>query len=133
MKDTKITNCNIAAEIMQPVFKDMDHEEVWVLFLKSGNKPICMEMLAKGSLDMVAIDSRTILRRALLNNAAGIVVFHNHPSDDPTPGREDIAFTAKLHDACEIMGINLIDHIVMTDDSYFSFAGEKRYNMKQSE
>ena len=95
MKDTKITNCNIAAELMQPVFKDMDHEEVWVLFLKSGNKPICMEMLAKGSLDMVAIDSRTILRRALLNNAAGIVVFHNHPSDDPTPGREDIAFTAK--------------------------------------
>ena len=78
-----------------------------------------------GTLTQTSIDSRTIIKRALMNNAQGFILLHNHPSGNPLPSFHDIELTSKLRKACDLMDINLMDHIILADDCYFSFSGEK--------
>ena len=78
-----------------------------------------------GTLTQTSINNRTVIKRALLNNAHGIVILHNHPSGNPFPSPHDIRFTSGLKKACDLMDINLMDHIILADDCYFSFSGEK--------
>ena len=68
------------------------------------------------------------MRKALLNNAAGIILFHNHPSGNPKPGPCDIRMTSGLKSACDLMGIRFLDHIIFTDGSYYSFTEEQTGN-----
>ena len=82
-------------------------------------------MLSMGTLTQTSIDSRTIIKRALMNNAQGFILLHNHPSGNPLPSFHDIELTSKLRKACDLMDINLMDHIILADDCYFSFSGEK--------
>ena len=106
----------------------LDHEELWGIFLNVNCHLISMEMLTKGSLNTTVVDARTILRRALLNNAAKVIVAHNHPSENPTPSGCDIDQTNKIKKACSLMDIPLVDHIIITEDRYYSFAEEKVMN-----
>ena len=68
-----------------------------------------------------------MLRQSLLNNAGGIILLHNHPSGDSRPSQADIRFTDKLRQACSLMGINLVDHIIVAEESFFSFCEEKTF------
>ena len=122
---TKVLDCKAAANTVHDVLNGLDHEEVWVLFLTSDNSVITKEMISMGTLTQTSIDNRTVIKRALLNNAHGIVILHNHPSGNPFPSPHDIRFTAGLKKACDLMDINLMDHIIFTDDCYFSFSVEK--------
>ena len=79
-------------------------------------------MITKGTLTSTLLDARTILRRALLNNAAAIILTHNHPSGNPAPSNSDIKMTSDIKEACHLMSITLIDHLIISTDSYFSFA-----------
>ena len=74
---------------------------------------------------VTSIDSRTVIKRALMNNTQGFILLHNHPSGNPLPSLHDIELTSKLRKACDLMDINLMDHIILADDCYFSFSGEK--------
>ena len=119
---TRINNSSDAASIIIPELQTLDHEESWVLFLTADNRLLCKEMITKGTLTRTLLDARTILRRALLNNAAAIILTHNHPSGNPAPSNSDIKMTSDIKEACHLMSITLIDHLIISTDSYFSFA-----------
>ena len=129
----RINQSSQAASLLKACLSQLDHEEFWALFLNQDNRVIAIEMLTKGSLNATIIDPRTILRRSLLNNAAKILVAHNHPCGNPTPGPRDIAQTKSLLDVAEIVGVRLFDHIVLGGESFVSirslamlpFAGER--------
>ena len=119
---TRINNSSDAASIIIPELQTLDHEESWALFLTADNRLLCKEMITKGTLTSTLLDARTILRRALLNNAAAIILTHNHPSGNPSPSNSDIKMTSDIKEACHLMSITLIDHLIISTDSYFSFA-----------
>ena len=108
----------------------LDHEEVWILYLTVNHTLIGMEMISKGTLDTTAIDCRTVLRQALLHNAGSIILLHNHPSGVCTPSVTDIKMTNSLHQACLLMDIPLVDHIIITEKSHYSFADNGRLSEK---
>ena len=121
----QIACCRTAQEVVHDHMKGLDHEEVWIIHLTNANTVISAEMIAMGTLSQTSIDCRTVLRAALLQNAAAIILAHNHPSGLPLPGQSDIKFTGELRAACNLMNIKLLDHIILADDSFFSFAQEQ--------
>ena len=102
----------------------LDHEEVWCLFLNCKNAVIGVDMLSRGTLRETSIDCRTVLRQALLHNASGIILVHNHPSGDPAPSSTDVTFTSDLRLACTLMNIRMLDHIIICDNCFYSFSRE---------
>lgn len=122
--NSSITKHTSAAGFVRNWMCQLDHEEVWAIFLTKSLTIICEMMLSKGTLTQTSIDCRTVLRNALLVNAASLILLHNHPSGDPRPSASDIHFTDRLKKACSLMDISLIDHIVIGQDGYFSFAEE---------
>ncbi len=121
----QIACCRTAQEVVHDHMKGLDHEEVWIIHLTNANTVISAEMVAMGTLSQTSVDCRTVLRAALLQNAAAIILAHNHPSGLPLPGQSDIKFTGELRAACSLMNIKLLDHIILADDSFFSFAQEQ--------
>lgn len=127
-----VSDCMTAHQVVQEQMRELDHEEVWGLFLTTAHHVIAAEMLSKGTLTQTSIDCRTVLRRALLLNAGAVILFHNHPSGNPTPSVADIIFTKDLKAACDLMDIKLLDHIVTTNHSFYSFADEKTIKTNQN-
>lgn len=119
-----------AAEIAGDKLRRLEHEELWVAFLNRANVVMSFEMLFKGALDAVIISHRDIIAKALSKRAANIILFHNHPSGCPTPGTSDIEQTRLLQKACKMMEIGMLDHIIVSQNSYFSFADERTTKFK---
>ena len=131
MKESNyITNSRAAEAIIHDRMQTLDHEEVWAIFLDRRARVIEMQMLSKGTLSQTAIDCRTVLRNALLVNAASVILLHNHPSGDPRPSVQDVNFTAKLKRACSLLDVLLVDHIVLGEESFYSFADDTTTNYK---
>lgn len=126
-----ITSSSQAANQLQGYLKELDHEELWALYLTNDNRLISQEMLTKGSLTSTIIDPRSVIKRALLKNAVSVILLHNHPSGNPNPSVEDIHQTERVRSACRLMDIKLLDHLVISQDSYFSFAEEKTMKFNQ--
>ena len=122
-----IATSRSAEGLLHDNLSTLDHEEAWLIYLTSHNKLIGTEMVSKGTLDKTAIDSRTILRQALLHNAASIYLLHNHPSGDCTPSQGDIRLTGKIRQACQLLEIPLVDHIIVGGEYFYSFYMEKSY------
>lgn len=99
-------------------------EEVKVIFLNRTNKQIGIYNLAKGGITGCVVDIRIILSIALKTLATGIILVHNHPSGNLKPSTEDKKITNELREACEIMNITLLDHLIVTKKGFFSFADE---------
>lgn len=92
----------------------VDGQEIMgCLYLDTKNRLVGEGGLFRGALDRVAVEPRTILRDGLLRGAAGMVVFHTHPSGDPSPSAEDLAFTRRMAEAGEVVGIKLVDHLIL--------------------
>lgn len=113
-----------AAGYLRENLRNLDHEESWILLLNSANLPLAKKMITVGTIKSTQIDHRRIIKEALLTNATAIILFHNHPSGTPVPSVADINETNKLRKACDIFDISLLDHIILTDESYYSFADE---------
>ena len=110
---------------MQPVMRDLDHEECWVLFLNKANRLIAREMISSGGLDSTIIDNKVIIRKAIDKKASAIILVHNHPSGSPLPSEADINQTSSLNKALKTCDLSLLDHIIIARDSYYSFADEE--------
>ena len=121
----RITSPVTAEQFIRPVFQGLDHEECWCIFLSCGNTVLCSQMLSKGTMTSTSIDARTVLRQALLCNAKSIILLHNHLSGDPMPSVADIKLTNQLRKACVLLDINLMDHIILAEESFFSFSEEQ--------
>ena len=119
--------CQDAVTIVEDSLRGLDHEELWCAFLNKANIPVAVARMSSGGLDCTPIDSRMILKRALAENATGLILYHNHPSGNPHPGAEDVRSTETLRNAAKVFEISLLDHIVISDSQWFSFAEEKVY------
>ncbi|MBO4596196.1 MAG: DNA repair protein RadC [Bacteroidales bacterium] len=115
-------------DLMAPVLKGLDHEECWVLGFNVSCYLVGRQKLTQGAMNSTAIDSRQVLKAALDWGAHSVVLMHNHPSGNPRPGPEDIRQTERVKQACSAFGIQLSDHIVFCDDSFFSFADDRPYS-----
>ena len=91
-----------------------------ILILNTKNKIVAVHEVSRGTLNSSMVHPREVFKPAVLHNAAAIICFHNHPSGDPEPSRDDIAITKRLVEAGKIMGIEILDHIIVTDDGYVS-------------
>ena len=113
-----------AADLLRGQLRDLDHEELWAIYLGSGGTLLGAEMLTCGTLTSTPIDARRLLKRALLSDATAVIMAHNHPSGCPTPSVSDIRETRRVHDACRLLEITLLDHLIFGEDSFYSFAEE---------
>ena len=112
-------------QIMIPHMRGLDHEECWALFLNRANIMIGKERMSSGGLEATVMDCKTIVRRALERKASSVILVHNHPSGSPLPGQADIRQTGILKKALDTCDISLMDHVIIADDSYYSFADEQ--------
>ena len=122
--DTPIKASAQAAGFLREDLRSLDHEESWILLLNGAHLPLAKKMITVGTIKSTQIDHRRIIKEALMTNATSIILFHNHPSGNPAPSVSDINETNKLRKACDIFDISLLDHIIVTDKSYYSFADE---------
>jgi DNA repair protein RadC len=96
-----------------PRLVHLEHEELWLLCVDGNHVLTAAERVAQGGLHGCGVTARDVLRPAVRNAAAAVVVVHNHPSGDPTPSLEDVAMTEQLAQACNILGVPLLDHVVV--------------------
>jgi DNA repair protein radc len=108
-------------EYLDHIYKDLPHEEFWVLFLGGGCRLIAKQNVGRGGVSFTPVDVRQILRGALEHNARGIVLTHNHPSGTLRPSNPDISLTKKLVEAAEACDLVVNDHLIFTNKSYYSF------------
>jgi DNA repair protein RadC len=111
-------------ELFAPMLCDLPHEEFWVLLLNQAARAIDKVRISTGSLDQTSADVRIILREALLRRATQLALVHNHPSGNPHAGDADRRLTQAVRTAAQTMNIRLVDHVVVTEGAYFSFADE---------
>lgn len=109
---------------MLPHMKNLDHEECWILFLSRSNRLIARERMSSGGQDSTVIDKKSIIRRALEKKSAAVIMVHNHPSGSALPSTEDIRQTRDLQRALCTCDIRLIDHVIISGGSYYSFSDE---------
>ena len=126
----QISNPEAVAKVFRPVYQGLKHEECWVLFLNRANRIIKKEMLFKGGTDSTVFDVKTIVRKALVYSASAVIISHNHPSGSAKPSTADVKQTEALHKALKYMEINLLDHVIITDESFYSICDEALYNFK---
>lgn len=111
-------------KLFHPLLGDLEHEEFWLLMLNRANRVIGRFKVSQGGLSGTVIDTRIILKKTLDNLASAIIICHNHPSGNKQPSDADVKITEKLKKAAEMLEIKLLDHIIIADKSYFSFADE---------
>ncbi len=119
-----IRNSREGADYIRPLLADLRHEVFGVLYLVQAGWIKTFEVISEGGITSTTVDPRIILKRALETDAVSIIVFHNHPSGSLRPSKADEALTQKLSQACKTMDIKLLDHIIVGDKGYFSFADE---------
>lgn len=125
-KSPTITSSNDIFKLMSPVLTDLEVEEAWVLFLNHGSKLIRKQRISIGGLSATQVDVRVILKEALLCNAVAFCLIHNHPSGNINPSASDDRLTRMVFEAGNTLNIKLLDHIIVGNDKYFSYADEGR-------
>jgi DNA repair protein RadC len=110
------------SELVEKELKYSDREKFICLHLNSKNRLISYKVVSVGSINMSVVRPREVFKGAILSNAVSIIFLHNHPSGDPTPSEEDIGITERLNKAGNILGIKVLDHIIISRESSFSFS-----------
>ena len=121
---TKITSSKVVFEIMQPIIGELPHEEFWILYLNNSNKVISKSQLSKGGITGTLVDVRLVFKTALEMGATSLILCHNHPSGALTPSDADKQITRKLKEAGDSLEIKVLDHLIVTENHYFSFVDE---------
>ena len=124
LEKKKITSSASVFELMQPIIGELYHEEFWIIYLNNSNKVIEQLQLSKGGITGTLVDVRLTLRKALEVGATSIILAHNHPSGTLKPSEADKQLTQKLKTAAQSLDIKVLDHLIVTEKSYFSFADE---------
>jgi DNA repair protein RadC len=121
---TKITSSKSVFDVMQPIIGELPHEEFWVLFLNNSNKILSKTQLSKGGMTGTMVDVRIVFKMALEQNAIAIILTHNHPSGKLQASDADIQITKKIKIAGHQLDIPVLDHIIITENGYYSFVDE---------
>ncbi len=123
-KVEKISSSKDVVAIFQPILGDLLHEEFWILFLNRANRIIGKQQISMGGMSGTVADPRMIFKSALDKKALAIILCHNHPSGNNQPSEADLSLTKSLHAAGKILEISVLDHIIITQSSFYSFADE---------
>lgn len=121
----KIQSSASVFEHMQPLVGELGHEEFWILYLNNSNKILQTQQLSKGGITGTVVDIRLVFKPALQIGAVAIILVHNHPSGTLKPSAADIQLTKKVKVAGETLDIKVLDHLIVTEKAYFSFADEQ--------
>ena len=124
LEKKKITSSLSVFELMQPIIGELQHEEFWIIYLNNSNKVIQKNQLSKGGITGTLVDVRLVLKNALEVGATGLILVHNHPSGTLKPSEADKQITGKLKNAAQSLDIKVLDHLIITEKAYFSFADE---------
>lgn len=120
----KISEPNDAYLIATKFLEGVDREYLIVLNLNTKNRVTSLNTVSMGSLNSSIVHPREVFKPAILGNAASIIIAHNHPSGDPNPSKEDISITNRLKECGKLLGIELLDHIIVGENTYISFKEE---------
>src|SRR5207253_3642852 len=127
---SRIRSSASAYTVLQEYFADTDREMFVVMLLDRKNRLIGLNLVSLGSLTASIVHPRGVFKPVLLSNACSVILSHKHPSRDPLPSQEDRMLTARLVQAGKVLGVEVLDHIIVGEGKYFSFADE---NMLQAE
>jgi DNA repair protein RadC len=118
----KLHNGRQAAALLLPQYGALPVEHFGIAMLDTKYRLLTIRIIAVGTLDSTIVHPREVFREATVGSAAAIILFHNHPSGDPTPSSDDLALTTRMLNAGEVMGIPVLDHVILADQKYFSLA-----------
>lgn len=124
LEKPQVNNSNDIAQYLRALLRDFRHEVFGVLFLNRANKINRFEIVSEGGITGTVADPRIILKKALETDAISLVLCHNHPSGNLKPSKADQALTQKIKQAAAYFDINLLDHIIVSNEGYYSFADE---------
>jgi DNA repair protein RadC len=124
LEKKKITSSGSVYELMQPIIGELPHEEFWIVYVNNSNKVLQTSQLSRGGITGTLVDVRLVFKNALQIGAVAIILAHNHPSGTLKPSQADITLTKKLIAAGESLDIKVLDHLIITEKAYFSFADE---------
>lgn len=124
-----VTGARTIYDMMVPYLKGITHEECWVMFLDKRMRVFARERLGSGTADEVLIEPREVVRLAMSRGARSMILVHNHPAGNPEPSPGDIRQTEALGRAATACGLRLLDHIIVSDDAFYSLSDEKLYNV----
>ena len=124
LEKPSIKNSQIAYECFYAHLSDLDHEQFWIMLLNNANKVIKLEKIGVGGMTGTTADPKKIFKCAIENNAASVMLCHNHPSGNVIPSNADKQITNNLIKAGAFLEIKILDHIIIGNDNYFSFADE---------
>lgn len=120
--DRAVNSPSNAAALFRQFVGDDPREHFVAFYLDAKHRPVGVHTVAIGSSNSCAVSPRDVLAPALALPCVALIVAHNHPSGDPTPSQDDLRITSRLKDAAETLGLSLLDHVVVTHDSYVSLA-----------
>jgi len=120
----KINSSKVVFEIMNPIIGRLPHEEFWILYLNNANKIENKSRISKGGITATIVDVRLVYKRAIEYGATSIILCHNHPSGNRNPSNADDTITEKLKNGANLLDIQILDHIIIADVEYFSYADE---------
>ena len=120
----KITSSLDAYNNLKEVLTAINHEEFWVLFMDRSNKVIWRERISQGGISGTVVDARLVFKKALDKHTVSLILAHNHPSGNKQPSEADIQLTRKLKKGAASLDMNLLDHLIITDTGFYSFADE---------
>jgi len=121
----KINSSKAVFDIMQPILGELNHEEFWVLYLNNSNKIMYKNQLSSGGITGTLVDVRMLFKKALELSSVAVILCHNHPSGSLKPSKSDIDLTKKIQQAGKSLDIKILDHLLITEKAYFSFADSK--------
>jgi len=122
IESAKIRSSNDVYTVFNPLLADLTHEEFWLLYLNRSNKILSRHKLSQGGISGTITDVRLIIKKAIELLASSIIICHNHPSGNPDPSEADNRITNKIKEAAGYFDISLLDHIIVTDNGYYSYA-----------
>lgn len=117
----KINSPSTVVEFFQSELKHLNKERFIVVFLNTKNMITSYETISVGSLSASIVHPREVFNRAIKRSAASLILVHNHPSGNPSPSKDDESITKRLCEVGEVVGIKILDHLIISDDTYFSF------------
>lgn len=120
----RITSSRNCYEFLYPYFADLTHEEFYAVYLNRNNKIMAVRQISKGGISGTVADGKVIFKKALETRATGIILAHNHPSGSIDPSPADLHLTRSLQKFGNMIDLQILDHLIITDNNYFSFADE---------
>ena len=122
----KIHSSTDVYRIMQPIMVNQEVEELWAIYMNMASRIVKMKRISVGGIAQTLVDIRILLKEALLCNAVAMTICHNHPSGNVRPSSADDQLTEKISKACKTMDIRFLDHVILADETYYSYADEGR-------